>query len=147
MNKSKHPILLYAIIGLLVLAIAIGPIYSAFAEPSFGEGYDDHPKIMDFSEIDDLGQGETELIYRFHPECGACVRIKGEVLDFAKTNEAGLKVYMTHVDYEENVPTGLYRGTPSLLVIENGQVVDEFVGSSEIPAFFNDVNDGTYEVQ
>lgn len=147
MNKSKQPILLYVILGLLVVAIAIGPIYSAFAEPNFGDGYNDHPKIMDFSKVDELGQDRTELIYRFHPDCGACQRIKGEVLDFAENNEPGLTVYMTHTDYEENLPRGYYTGTPSLLVIENGRIVDEFVGSEDIPAFFDDVNDGTYEVQ
>ena len=147
MNKSKPPILLYVIIGLLVVAIATGAIYSAVAEPSFGSGYDDHPKVMNFSDIDEMGQDGTEMIYRFHPQCGACVRIKGEVLDFANNNEPGVEVYMTHIDYEENLPAGLYRGTPSLLVVENGTIVKEVTGATDIPAFFEDVNDGTYEVE
>jgi thiol-disulfide isomerase/thioredoxin len=147
MKKSNQPILLYVILGLLVVAIAIGPIYSAFAEPSFGEGYDDHPKIMDFSNIDELGQDSTDLIYRFHPDCGACARIKSQVIDFAESNEQDLTVYMTHIDYEENLPPGYYTGTPTLLVVEDGEIVDEITGATDIPLFFDDVNSGAYEVK
>ena len=147
MNKKKHPIILYVLIGLLVVAAAIGPIYSSIAGPDFGSGYNDYPKFMDFSNLNEIGDGETELIYRFHPQCGVCVDIKGEVLDFAESNEQGVTVYMTHVDYEENVPNGIERATPTLLVVVNGVIVDEYVGSNEIPQFLDDVNDGTYEVQ
>ncbi|MGM0436481.1 MAG: hypothetical protein ACQEQA_05465 [Bacillota bacterium] len=147
MNKSKHPILLYVILGLLVVAIAIGPIYSAFSEPSYGPGYDDHPKFTDFSNIDELGQDGTDLVYRFLPDCGACISIKDDVINFAENNEPGLTVYMNHVEYEEDLPPGLDSRVPSLLVVENGSIVDEFNGTNEIPQFFEDVNNGTYEVE
>lgn len=133
MNKSNQPIILYVLIGILIVAIAIGPIYNAFSDNT-------HEHAFDFSEVSDMGHDGTEVIYRYHPECGACERIEDDVNAFAEGNEADIPLHKVHVSHEENLPSGLERGTPTLLVVEDGEIVDEIIGAYDIPDYFDTVN-------
>lgn len=135
MTKNNKPVILYVLIGLLVVAIAIGPIYSALSDNT-------HEHAFDFSDVSEMGQDGTELIYRYHPDCGACQSIEGEVNDFQEDNAQDLPLRKVHVSHEENLPSGLSTSVPSLLIVENGQIQDEITGANDIPAYFDEVNAG-----
>ncbi|MFP4077815.1 MAG: thioredoxin family protein [Candidatus Izemoplasmataceae bacterium] len=137
MNKSKHPTILYILIGLLVFAAAIGPIYNAFSD-------DAHEHAFDYNDISGMGQDGFEVLYRYHPDCGVCQSIAADVDDFEDDNAQEIPFHRVHIDHEENLPDGLETGVPTVLVIKDGSIVDEFVGGDEVPRFFDDVNDGSY---
>ncbi|MFW6299194.1 MAG: thioredoxin domain-containing protein [Bacillota bacterium] len=137
MNKSNHPTILYVLIGLLVIAAAIGPIYNAFSD-------DTHEHAFDYRDISDMGDGEIEIIYRYHPECGICQNIAPDVDDFEDENADEIPFHRVHSDHEENRPQDVESGVPSVLVVEDGEIVDEFAGGEEVPQFFDDVLDDSY---
>ncbi len=139
MSKSNKPIILYVLIALLVIAIAIGPIYSMFSD-------NEHTHAFDYNEVNELGQENMELLYRYHPTCAACRSIEDDVNDFADDNVHGIRLQKVHIDHEHNLPAGYERGVPTLLVVKDGEIVDEFVGANRIPEFFDDVNSGDYPV-
>ena len=140
MNKSNQPIILYVLIGLLIVAIAIGPIYNAFTDDSNGDTPHEH--AFDYNEVSEMGHEGTELIYRYHPDCGACQAIEADVNAFAESNAEDIPLQKVHVSHEENLPSGLERGTPTLLVIESGEIIREIIGANEIPEYFDSVNAG-----
>ena len=104
----------------------------------------------DFDTIDDYSQIQLKsesqyLVYWYSETCPACTAIKQEVLDFADENEAGIKIYF--MDAAKTTGTNYITqmtGTPSLLTVVNGVIVDLNVGSDLIPKTFDEINNGSY---
>ncbi len=92
------------------------------------------------------------IVYWYGLNCSHCNDIKQEVLEFADNNKAGIKVYLMD---SSNATTGTndivdpdtgvaMTGTPSMIVVVDGVVVDVFVGSGDVPNLIDDINDGVY---
>ncbi len=103
-----------------------------------------------FDTVDDYLYIQTQeedqyLVYWYSETCPACAAIKEEVLDFADDNEAGIKVYF--MDASKTSGTNYIQqmtGTPSVVVVVDGTIVDLALGNEAIPQLFNAINSGTY---
>lgn len=103
-----------------------------------------------FDTVDDYLSIQTQeedqyLVYWYTETCTACIAIKTEVLEFADSNEAGVKVYF--MDASKATGTNYITqmtGTPSVIVVVDGIIVDLALGNESIPELFDAINDGTY---
>ena len=112
--------------------------------------FDKSLSYSSFDTIDDYSYIQTQeedqyLVYWYSETCPACTAIKTEVLEFADSNSAGVKVYFmdaasaTGTNYISQMT-----GTPSMVVVVNGIVVDLALGNAQIPELFDAINNGTY---
>ena len=103
-----------------------------------------------FDTVDDYLYIQTQvedqyLVYWYSETCPACTEIKEEVLDFADKNEAGIKVYF--MDAAHTSGTNYIQqmtGTPSMVIVVEGVIVDLALGNEAIPQLFDAINSGTY---
>lgn len=137
MSKNNQPIILYVLIGILIVAIAIGPIYNAFND-------DTHEHAFDYNDVSEYGHDGMEVLYRYHPDCGICRSIEPDVNEFQEGNNEDVPLHKIHVEHEDNLPQGLNTAVPSVLVVIDGEIVDEIVNGEQVTSFFDEVNDGSY---
>lgn len=118
--------------------------YSDFAE--------DH--LDTWKDVTDKEEDQY-LIYYYGVNCSHCKTIKQDILGFANYNEAELQVYFiesSDVSYEnyemypvldpqtgEKIP-----GTPTIVVITDGEVKAMAVGPTIIRDLLSQINKGTY---
>lgn len=106
--------------------------------------YDSFDTIDDYAYIQT--QEEDQYIVYFYTEtCSHCIIIKTQVLEFAYANEAGIKVYFTDAatTIGTNYIAGLV-GTPSMIIVVDGIIVDLVAGSVSVPELLEAINNGTY---
>ncbi|MCK5388779.1 MAG: thioredoxin family protein [Candidatus Izimaplasma sp.] len=106
--------------------------------------YSNFDRIEDYSQITTMPEDEY-LVYFYSEDCYYCKEIKFQVLEFADENNANIKVYMLdagNVTGYNNV-SGM-DGTPTILMVVNGQLVDLVGGSTQIISVFDEINGGTY---
>jgi thioredoxin len=91
-----------------------------------------HVKIAtDANFVSDVLGSDTPSLIDFWAEwCGPC-RALGPLVDqIAEENQGKLKVYKMNVDENPNTPAQYgVRGIPTLILVKNGKVVDQLVGS------------------
>ena len=142
--KKEDRFISYMLIGfaavffVIILSIIL---YNVFAQPLDYERFD---RIEDYSLITQMPEDEY-LVYYYSPECYYCKEIKMDLLNFADENDADIKVYFLdqyNVTGTNNVP-GM-DGTPTIITIRNGQLVDLSPGATGILNVFNEINNGTY---
>ena len=106
--------------------------------------YDSFEQVGDYSQIQTMEEDQY-LVYWYSEQCSACTIIKEELLQFADSNTAGIKVYFMDADKTSgnNYITQM-TGTPSLLTIVNGSIMDLTVGYVDIPLLLEQINSGTY---
>lgn len=106
--------------------------------------YDSFEQVGDYSQIQ-LMEENQYLVYWYSETCPACINIKEAILEFADNNNAGIKVYFMDADKTSgsNYITQM-TGTPSLITIVNGVIVDLNVGYVDIPVILEQINNGTY---
>ena len=143
-KKSNDKFLSYVLIGFAITFFVI--LISMILFNSFDDtlDYDSFDTIDDYSQIQ-LKSESQYLVYWYSETCPACTAIKQEVLDFADENEAGIKIYF--MDAAKTTGTNYITqmtGTPSLLTVVNGVIVDLNVGSDLIPKTFDEINNGSY---
>ena len=142
-NKNDK-FLSYVLIGFAITFFVILISMVLFNSFNTTLDYDSFDTVDDYYEIQTMDE-DKYLVYWYTETCPACIAIKQQVLDFADSNEAGIKVYFM----DASVTTGTnyipqMTGTPSLLTIVNGVIVDLNIGSDLIPATFDSINLGTY---
>lgn len=98
--------------------------------------------------IYDMDEDEY-LVYFYTEECGACIALKQEVLEFADSNNADVEVYFVDLNIVVSggtlsVPAAVTH-TPTLIIIKDGVLVDLIMGARdyEIPAIFDEINAGS----
>ena len=143
-KNSNDKFLSYVLIGFAITFFVI--LISMVLFNSFDStlDYDSFSTIDDYLEIQ-LKDEEVYLVYWYSETCPACTAIKDQVLEFADSNEVDMKVYF--MDAATTTGTNYITqmtGTPSLLTIINGEIVDLNVGNVDIPATFDAINDRTY---
>ena len=103
----------------------------------------------DFSEFALSSYNDTLTIsdnlhfeYFYSPYCSHCNGIKNTVLNFFNTVE-GIEFYVINASSASGISKiPGFSGVPALYVIHNNVVVEEYIGSVEIPAFINDYCNG-----
>ncbi len=141
---SNDKFLSYVLIGFAITFFVI--LVSLVIYNSFNKtlDYDSFSTIDNYSDIQQMDE-DVYLVYWYSETCTACTTIKAEVLAFADSNEVDMKVYFMDAGTASGtnyIPQ--MTGTPSLITIINGAIVDLNVGNIEIPQTFDEINDGTY---
>ncbi len=99
----------------------------------------------DYATITEKEDG-VFLLYYFTVWCPACEDIKEDVLTFAEDSPRGYNTYLIDMNNIRGEwpfePSG--GGIPRMFVIEEGELVDEAVGSIEILALLNEIRSGDY---
>lgn len=145
-RNSNDKFLSYVLIGFAItfFVILISMIlFNVFDKTLDYKSFD---SIKNYSEIT-MQDEDQYLVYYYSETCPACTTIKTEVLEFADSNEAGIKVYF--MDAAKTRGTNYITemtGTPSLLTIVDGVIVDLNVGNELIPQTFDSINNGSYSI-
>lgn len=80
--------------------------------------------------------------YYYSPYCSHCNGIKTTVLNFF-TNLEDIEFYLINASAASGIPKiEGFNGVPALYVIYNNEVVEEYIGSVEIPTFIDDYCNG-----
>ncbi len=106
--------------------------------------YDSFEHVENYADITQMEE-DVYLVYFYSDVCHYCNDIKVDVLEFADENNASVKVYFLDAGSAQginNIP-GM-DGTPTLLTIVNGQLVDMSSGTTSIITIIDQVNNGTY---
>lgn len=145
-KQKNDKFLSYILIGFAITFLVVLTSMILFNYFDTTIDYDSFDTVDDYSQI--AYQDEDRyLVYWYTETCPACITIKQEVLDFADSNVEGIKVYFmdaTKTTGTNNIAQ--MTGTPSMLTVVNGVIVDLNSGSISIPETFDDINDGTYSV-
>ncbi len=99
----------------------------------------------DYEPIEDKEDG-IFFFYLYAEFCPACAEIKEDVFRFAHDSPRGFNTYfidMTDIRGEWPINPGK-SGVPRMLVIEDGELVDEVVGMFDIPELMAEVRSGDY---
>lgn len=115
--------------------------------------YNDFEQITEYEEVDKQEE-DLYAVYYYYDECGACKSIKAETLDFASGNNYDIKFYRLHAyqtsgnkDYITILNGGTQmNSTPTLLLFKDGVLIDYLVGADDIKLFYNQVENGSYDL-
>ncbi len=143
-HKKDERFVTYVLIGFAVTFFVILVsiiLYNVIAKPLEYSSFD---TIDDYALITSKPESEY-LVYYYSETCPACAKIKQDALEFADKNNAGVKVYFMDAGKttgQNNIP-GM-DGYPSMLTVINGNIIDLTSGYVDIPAVFEQINNGTY---
>ena len=111
----------------------------------------------DFDHIDNyylIGSQEDDayLVYYYSETCGYCNLIKEDVLAFAKNHKEDVKIYFLDAQEVGIPPFPILdpttheemSGTPSLITVVNGQIVQMAPGYVNVLDVLAQIDDGTY---
>jgi ABC-type lipoprotein release transport system permease subunit len=147
-KKSNGKFLKYTFIGMgvVVVTLIMGLVlYNIFSDEL---KYSSFEEITSFQEI--TTQPEQQyLVYYYGENCGACISIKGSVLDYF--GHIDVKVYVIEssnvdgVNLIRNPDTQEeMRYTPTLLTIRDGVLIDMNVGADTVVDILKETDLGTY---
>lgn len=150
-NKQNRLIKSIVLVLALILTLTL-----AGCDNTTGLDYSDFSKDHLLSWQDVLEQDEDQyLVYYYGVNCSHCKTVKEDVLTFADSNQADLKVYFIDsgvVSYENYLMypikdpiSGLdIQGTPTMMVMKDGKIKAMAVGPSIIADLLDQINKGTY---
>ena len=105
--------------------------------------YKDFPKISSYEEVNQI-QDDTYLLYFYSETCSYCNQIKDRSLNFFEEHKDDLPVYLLDADRIRgskdslNLPFGeSLKSTPTLMVVQNGIIIDFLVGTIEITEYYD----------
>lgn len=88
---------------------------------------------------------ELHFEYYYSPTCPHCNAIKTTILNFLK-NQDEVDFYIINASSATGVPKiEGFRGVPALYLIQNNEVVAQYIGSLDIPAFIEDYYKGNID--
>lgn len=105
--------------------------------------FDDELDYPDFDHLDNytdiLDRPEDKyVVYFYSVSCGYCVQIKDYILDFALENDTNMKIYfMDAYNIKGVYPFEEQYGTPSIFVVEDGEIIYTTSGANSVPAYLN----------
>ena len=151
-RKGNDKFITYLLVGfaVIILSLVIGLIVNNIVNPELD--YDSFDQVTNFQQIHQQDEDEY-FVYWYSESCYYCTQIKNQVMGFADSNNADVKVYMMDaantdgykqfvIDPATGEPLG---GTPAMIAVRNGEIVDIAPGYIEIPNLIDDVNDGSYD--
>jgi thiol-disulfide isomerase/thioredoxin len=171
-NEKTFTYALIGFVSVFIIVI-LALVINGIANPTLGYNDFNNVHLQNFADVT-TQEEDTYFVYFYGINCGYCSDIKEEVLGFADNNEAGIKVYLIEssdpTDYVDRVNpltqevivnpntgepyqaapitdpiTGAQvTGTPTMITIVNGNVVDVNVGPNTITDLVGLVNEGAY---
>lgn len=104
--------------------------------------YSDFPEhlLTSYSAAETI-EDERYVVYYYGKVCGHCTNIKQDVLHFFDTFDL-LPFYILEIqDTPDSSSLEEFRGTPTIFVIADGEVIDYYVGSVDVYDFFDNYQD------
>ena len=143
-RQSNDRLFSYVLIGFAVAFFVVIVSLILFSVFSKELTYDSFDHIDNYSNITQMDE-DRYLVYFYSDVCHYCNDIKPQVLEFADENGANVKVYFLDAGSAEGINTipGM-DGTPTLLMIVDGHLVDMVSGTTSIISIFDQINGGTY---
>lgn len=113
--------------------------------------YNSFDKANSYTEFTQMEEDEY-LVYWYGDNCSHCIEIKEDILAFANDNNRGIKMYFAEssetdgnwqiiIDPDDFSPI---TGTPSLITVKNGIIVDIAKGKVEVLATLDAINNNTF---
>lgn len=101
--------------------------------------YDSFEALSTFEEV--TTQSESDyLVYFYSDYCSYCATIKNDVLAFADSNDADMKVYLANtynLTGTNTIPN--LTGTPGIVRVTDGVIVTVKTGAIDVLQIFEDV--------
>lgn len=110
-------------------------------EPTIWE-YSDFPdNVLTSYEDAETIEDVRYVIYYYGKNCGHCLNVKQDVLQFFSTFEM-LPFYILETQDTPDVTSfDEFRGTPTVFVVGDGVVLDQYVGAIDVYEFFDNYQD------
>lgn len=128
-------------LGLALFSIMI--LSACIEEPKLNElDYSDFSEhlLTSYSAAETI-EDERYVVYYYGKDCSHCITVKQDVLHFFDEFEL-LPFYILEVqDTPDSSSLDEFRGTPTLFIMADGEVLDMYVGSLDIYDFFTDYTD------
>jgi len=143
-RQSNDRMMSYILIGFAVtffVVIVSLILFNVFSKELTYASFDHVENYADITTMDE----DQYLVYFYSEVCHYCNDIKPQVLEFADDNGENIKVYFLdarNVSGFNNIP-GM-DGTPTLLMVVDGHLVDMVSGTTSIISIFDKINDGSY---
>lgn len=91
-----------------------------------------------------VGAG-SHFLYFYSPYCSHCATVKESILPFFDQME-DIPYYIVNVNHVTGTnPIDGFLGVPALYLLQDGVVVESYIGSLEIPNMIEDYYEGTID--
>ena len=132
--------LIIVIIGLVLLFfIGVGIIYNIYTSNLSPEEiaceYEDFDHIEDYGELSEKPE-DYFVLYIYSPVGEDSEEVKGDICNFALSNEEGIKVYFAEYPLA-SLPNTVT--PPAVMIVENAQIVTTYRGVSGVYEFLDDM--------
>lgn len=96
--------------------------------------------VNDYSDVEDI-EDTRFIAYYYHEDCGGCINIKKEILNFFYDFE-DLPFYILNTANVSDHPTwDDFRATPAVFLVSDGVVVESWTNTEEVRNFIDEFSD------
>ncbi len=150
-KKGQDKFLTILIAGFAVVFVGIIATLIIYNIVNAPVTYNSFDKVNSYTEFTQMEEDEY-LVYWYGDNCSYCIEIKADVLSFATDNNRGIKMYFAEssetdgnwqsiIDPDDG---SAITGTPSLITVKNGIIVDIAKGKVEVIAVLDAINNNTF---
>ena len=123
---------------IVILILTLSIVLTSCEEQSTGLDYDMFESLIhkSYQEAENKIPNRY-ILYYYSESCSHCNDVKQEILTFIQ-NYDGLDVYLMNVGSQEvndSSQFSEFRGTPSLFIIAQGEIVETYVGTTQVRSF------------
>ncbi len=141
MKLSSTTIALSVIVFLIVTLSSIIVVFNVrnrIAEEDF---------VRNWANITEVQEEGTYLVYVYADWCPACQQIRNDVLAFYRDEPSGINLYYLDVDNTVGSPPAQFgnAGVPTMIVVEDGQWVNQVSGIEPVRNLLQSARDGELE--
>ncbi|TVP94405.1 MAG: thioredoxin [Acholeplasmatales bacterium] len=126
-------------LAVLVLLVVLSAIVVAANMRTRSYHIDNWAELLTQDSPDDL-----YFVYLYDVNCPACKQIEGDVAAFRESNALDIPVFYIDAARVTGTPPAGIRYTPTILIIENGQMADLYENAQDILDLFEVVESGQW---
>ncbi len=90
--------------------------------------------VYSYRELESMDH-EKYIAYYYSDSCSHCQEVKSDILNFLKDFDEMPYYFLDVAEAPDQTSTTIFRGTPTLFVIENNTIIEVYVGSVEVREF------------
>ena len=128
--------------GLFVILVVSLVLVNVFSDTLDYNSFDHVDSYSDFMTMPE----DEYFVYYYSESCEFCSDIKYNVLEFADSNNDGIKVYFA--DAPELSGANFYPGldgTPAMIAVKDGSIRGTYSGTTQILSVFSQVAENIYD--
>ncbi len=146
-KAKKQPIFLYALAGVFVLLIVSLTVFNLL-NPTLSYNDDRLTHVTSWNTFlsEQAPEDEPFLVYMYLETCGACQEIQQEILSFALDHKDSIPFFLADANApllraSANNRPGSATAVPTLVLMENGVVLQEATGITPVRNLLNQLRD------